>query len=166
MSNSAELTRLWTQPNLTNGQIAAELGIAKGTLNLWARAAGLPKRRTGRKPGRPKEPCYEWTAEREARLKILWPNAEVTVQQIGEDLGTTRDAAQARARKLRLPPHPQASKLKPVDPDRLTQLWCDTSLTQAQIAREVGVSSSTLRLRAKEIKLIPGAERSIRSPSR
>lgn len=164
MTNTDELTHLWSRTDLTNNQIATMLGIAKNTLHKRALAAGLPKRRTGRPPGSTHHiAAYQWTKEREARLAELWPSTELTIEQIAAELGTTYAAAQARARKLGLSHHPQRIRAVSVDGDLLTLLWCDTSLSQAAIAQRLGVSTSTLQRRAKAMQLISGSERSVRS---
>ncbi|MFD5899108.1 hypothetical protein [Streptomyces sp. NPDC060366] len=164
MTNNDQLARLWNRTDLTNAQIATKLGVSRNTLHKRALAAGLPKRRTGRPPGSTDQiAAYQWTQKREARLTELWPSPELTIEQIAADLGTTYASAQARARKLGLPHHPQRTRAASVDGDLLTLLWCDTALPLEAIAQRLGISTSTLQRRAKGMGLIPGSERSVRS---
>lgn len=48
----AQLEEAWADQSLSTEDMAERWGVTSRTVSTWAKAAGLPKRRAGRKPGR------------------------------------------------------------------------------------------------------------------
>ena len=94
------LPALWSDPVLTVPSICARLGVSRPTLMKWAEDLGLPPRPSvtrGRPAGR------QWSAVQAKQLRILWANPNLTLKQMGAELGVSRLTVSNWARDLKLP---------------------------------------------------------------
>lgn len=108
-------------------------------------------------PGVPS--VLDWTPERIALLKKLWPaeTAAEIARQIGH--GCTRNAVIGKAHRIKLKPKSTSSKAihqrihTTVNKATMRALWLDSSKTVEEIAEQIGCSSNVIYRLAREMKL-------------
>ena len=137
-----ELRRLWQDPDIPIAHIALILAASISRLQRIAAVMGLEPR-ADQRPGRI-DP---------ARLRALWPCEDMTVQQIGDEMGVSHVVVARAARKLGLVERTRGKKRgkkrgtafrDTVDRAAFKTAWHDMSLTVDDLADRFGVSVSTI----------------------
>lgn len=96
----AEFRRLWGDPNLTQGQIGAMLGIKQHAVSLRGKLRGFPPRPMGPEPA----------ITDDATFRSMWA-ARVKSQHIADHFGVALRTVTKHAARLKLPEKPRGRGL-------------------------------------------------------
>lgn len=133
-----DLRRLWRDPSVPIARIARIFAASINRVQRIAAVMGLEPR-DDQRPGRVDL----------GRLRTLWQRNDLTLEQIGDDMGVSNVAIFRAAKQLELPDRARGKKRGTafrdnVDRAAFKTAWHDMSLTVDDLADRFGVSVSTI----------------------
>ncbi len=153
---------LWPRRDMPTEAIAAMLpGRSVGSVCGKAARLNLPPKprdeSVKRKPSTPPPaPRLVMGAREEARIRELW-SLDLSLKQIGNELGVSKEAVRRRAKMLNLRPRSSFNKWTPEQDATLERLWPDLNHSVEAIAEACGHTVSVTKLRRAALKLPPRA---------
>jgi DNA-binding CsgD family transcriptional regulator len=145
----SELTALYLKRRLTVGEVGAHYGRSYA----WARDvlidAGIARRQPGRRDDRPALPPVDPDQLRRWYVEQQW-----TIMQIADELGCSEFRIYTAMRRHGIPSRPGGSRHKQapvVDAQRLRELYLGERLSDADIARALGLNTFQVTTRRREL---------------
>jgi AraC-like DNA-binding protein len=145
----SELTTLYLKQRYTVDEVAAHYGRSYA----WARDvlidAGITRRQPGRRDDRPALQAVDPDQLRRWYLDQQW-----TILQIADELGCSEFRIHTAMRRHGIPSRPGGNRHKPspaVDAQRLRDLYIGQRLSDADIARDLGLNTFQVTTRRREL---------------
>jgi DNA-binding CsgD family transcriptional regulator len=145
----SELTALYLKQRSTVSEVAAHYGRSYA----WARDvlmdAGIARRQPGRRDDRPALPPVDPDQLRRRYVEQQW-----TIMQIADELGCSEFRIYTAMRRHAIPSRPGGNRHKEapvVDAQRLRDLYVGQRLSDADIARDLGLNTFQVTTRRREL---------------
>ena len=140
------------QPLLSALRLSGWLGISPSTLVRWADRAGLGAAMHSREVVRGINPCgFNICA---AAIRMLW-SPDISKRQVGKWLGIAGTSATRWADTVGLDSRVNVRPPKQISARAVRTAWMDQTITTAEAAKRVGLSTRSLYERSLKMQLPP-----------